>query len=132
MEKLIKDEDNLGKEKLELAPPMRLVGMTWAILLIIYFLPPTTWAVILKIILGLFLLVIIRGSFSAFWERYATMGAFVTMQTAWFVGLLWTPSHFNFIRYIFVVLIILGIFTKVRQIRHINKGYGPDLSKNNF
>jgi hypothetical protein len=117
-------------EKLEVAPPLRLVGMTWVSMIIIYFLPSAVWAIVLKVIIGIFIFSVIRGSFFPIWKRYETMGAFVTMQAVWFAGLLWIPESLSFLRYVFVFLIILGFATKFKQIKHINQGKGPDLNPN--
>jgi hypothetical protein len=114
-----------GVERLEVGPPLRLVGMTWAAILIIYFLPMTVWAIVLKIILGIFIFAVIRGSFYPMWKNYGNMGAFVTMQAIWFAGLLWIPEALSFLRFVFGLLIILGIVTIFKQIKHINKGMGP-------
>ncbi len=116
-------------EKIEVGPCLRLVGMTWIPMLIIYFLPSAIWAIVTKIFLGIFIFVVIRGAFQPIWDRYSTMGAFVTMQALWFAGLLWIPDSLSFLRYVFTFLIVLGFFTKLKQIRHINKGLGPDLTK---
>ena len=124
-------KNNLEAGKLEVAPSLRLVGMTWIPIIIIYLLPQTTWGFILKAVLLLFVVIVIVGSFSSFWDRYETMGAFVTMQTVWLAGFLWIPNSLSFLRYVFVFLIILGIATKFKQIGHINKGLGADLRKNN-
>ena len=131
---LEKDFEKMKKvsevERLEVEPPLRLVGMTWVSMTIIYFLPSAVWAIILKIIIGIFIFATIRGSFFPIWKRYETMGAFVTMQSVWFAGLLWIPESLSFLRYVFGFLIILGIATKFKQIKHINQGKGPYLNKN--
>ena len=130
----IKNKKNMEheekKEKLEVGPALRLVGMTWVSMLIIYFLPLTVWAIMLKIILGLFVLVVIRGSFQPIWDRYETMGAFVTMQAVWVAGLFWISPFFHPLQYIFIFLIVLGMATKFKQIKHINSGLGSSLNPN--
>lgn len=123
-------QENTKEEKLEVGPALRLVGMTWVPMLIIYFLPSTTWALVLKIILGLFIIAVIRGSFQPIWDKYETMGAFVTMQAVWFAGLFWISPFFQPLQYIFIFLIVLGMATKFKQIRHINNGLGPNLNPN--
>lgn len=122
-------EKILETEKLELGPPLRLAGISWVLILVIFLLPSTVWATVLKIILGIFLFGTIRGSFYPIWDRYETMGAFVTMQVVWFAGLLWIPESLSFLRYLFIFLIVLGIATKCKQIKHINEGKGARLNK---
>lgn len=124
--------ENISPEtdRLRIGPPLRLMGLTWVLMFIIYFLPSAFWAVALKIFLWIFVIVVVRAAFQPVWNRYATMGAFVTMQALWFAGLLWIPESFSFLRYIFSFLIVLGIFTKNAQIKKINEGLGPDLRKN--
>ena len=124
------ERDQLKNEKLEIGPPLRLMGMTWLPMLIIFFLPSTVWAIVFKIVLGLFVIGVITAAFQPLWDRYETMGAFVTMQALWFAGLLWIPESLSFLTYVFSFLIILGIATKFKQIKRINKGLGPDLRHN--
>jgi|SRR3989344_202412 len=119
----------MDKTHLDIWPPFRLVGISWTLLLVIFFLPDPTWAIILKVLLGLCLLMVVFASFQPMWDKYVTMGAFVTIQILWFIGLLWTPAQFWYFRWIFIFLIILGIKTKIHQIKHINTGLGADLSK---
>lgn len=118
----------MNNTQLDIWPPFRLIGMSWTALLVIYFLPNSTWALIIKFILGLFILIVVRGSFQPIWNEYATMGAFVTMQTIWFIGLLWTPTSFWYFHILFTFLIVLGIKTKIYQIKNINKGLSPKLN----
>lgn len=119
----------MNNTQLDIWPPFRLVGMSWTLILIIFFLPNQTWAFVIKILLGLGVLIIIRASLQPLWDEYKTMGAFVTMQILWFIGILWTPEQFWYIHLLFSFLIVLGIRTKIHQINHINKGLGADLSK---
>ena len=81
-------------------------------------------------ILGIFVFVVIVGSFGPIWDEYETMGAFVTLETLWFAGMLWTPNSWWCFRLLFGFLLVLGIETKFRQIDHINKSLGADLRKN--
>lgn len=118
-------------DKLEIGPPLRLIGMIWIAMVFIYFLPFTIWAIVIKIILGLWVLIVIASSFKPFWDRYVTMGAFVTLQALWFAGLLWISEPI-FLRYIFLFLIIIGVGAKFKQIKHINDGQGPELNKNSL
>jgi len=124
------DSDLTKDKRVEVGAPLRLMGMGYACLLLIYFLPLVWWGIILKVLFGIFLIVVIKGSFHPMWDQYETMGAFVTLQTIWFAGFLWVPDHFLFLRYIFGFLIVLGILTKYKQIEHINKGLGPNLKRN--
>jgi len=120
-----------NKVLLEIAPAFRLVGMIWISILIIYFLPASFWFFVFKIILGLFIIVTIKGSFHPMWDEYETMGAFVTMQAVWFFGLIWIPwnmfSYSYLFHFILTFLIVIGFATKIKQIKNINKGLGPDL-----
>ncbi|MFA6285548.1 MAG: hypothetical protein WC643_03425 [Parcubacteria group bacterium] len=118
----------MNNAQLDFFPPFRLIGMSWILLLAIFFLPNQIWGLILKIILGFFLFVVVYGSFHKMWEEYVTMGAFVTMQTMWFAGFLWTPMKFWYFNLLFAFLIVLGIKTKIYQIRNINKGLGPKIN----
>jgi hypothetical protein len=116
-------------QRVDMGAPLRLVVMGWTALLLLYFLPLIWWGIILKFLSGIFLVALIIGSFQPVWDRYVTMGAFLTMQVAWFALFLWVPDYLVFLRYVLSLLIVLGIFTKFKQIQHINKGLGPDLRK---
>lgn len=118
-------------EKLEIGPPLRYIGMNYIAMVFIYFLPFTIWAVIIKIILCFWVLIVIASSFKPFWSRYVTMGAFVTLQSAWFAALLWISEPI-FLRYIFLFLIITGVVAKFKQIKNINNGMGPNLRQNSL
>jgi hypothetical protein len=118
----------MNNPHLDFWPPFRLIGMSWILLLIIFFLPNQIWGLILKTLFGFFLFGVVYGAFQKIWEEYATMGAFVAMQTIWFAGLLWTPIEFWYINLLFAFLIMLGIKTKIYQIRNINKGLGSKIN----
>ncbi len=111
------------------APPLWLIGMTCAALVVIAFLPFTFWGYVGMTLLGLFVLVVIRGSFQPIWDEYKTMGAFVTLETIWFAGMFWAPLHWEWFHFLFGFLFLIGIVAKFRQIDRINKGLGPDLRK---
>ena len=119
----------MSNNQLDIWPPFRLIGMSWVLLIIIFLLPNQTWGITLKLLLGAYLLfAIIRGSFHQMWDEYVSMGAFVTMQTIWFIGILWTSNSFWYFKLLFAFLIILGIKTKLHQIKNINKGLGAKLN----
>ncbi len=124
------NSEELHKE-VSFGPPLRLMGIGWVCLLIIYFLPLVWWGILLKVLAAISLFAVIKASWHPIWNSYVTMGAFVVMQTVWFAGILWTPGSFVFMKYIFGFLIVLGILTKYKQIKHIKKGLSPDLQQRN-
>jgi len=108
---------------------MRMLGMTCVPLLVISFLPLSGWGYVGIVILGLWILMTLRGAFHPTWDEYETIGAFVTLGTLTFAGVIWTPESWWWLRLVFGFLFVTGIATKFKQIDHINKGLGPDLSK---
>lgn len=110
-------------KKIESSPPLRMMIMTWLLLLVIYFTPLNGLWIILKIFLSLYLIGVILNSFRApIWEEYETMGAFITMQTLWFAGILWMPNTYFYIKFILGFLICLGIGTMLNMIKTKNEG----------
>lgn len=107
-------------EKLSKLIPIRFMGMSWVPLIVIYWLPTYWWGYILKIILAIWILGVIKSSFSPMWEKYETLGAFVTLNTIWLTAILWIHNP-SWISYVFSFLIVLGFMTKFHQIDKSNK-----------
>ncbi len=66
----------------KLGPPVRFVTMGVFCILGLIYLPNAWWGIIIKLLLGVWLLGTIKGAFSDAWYKYETLGAFVTIQIA--------------------------------------------------
>jgi len=119
----------VNKEKLEKGPPLMLLGMTCFPILVTAMLPYSFWGYIGMVALGGFALIVVTGSFDQNWDKYETMGAFVTLGTIWFTGLVWVPLSWWWLRFLLGFLFLTGIAAKFKQIDHINNGLGADLRK---
>lgn len=111
-------------EQLSKMPLIRFVGLTWVPVLIVYALPNTWWGLLLKAILIIWIIVVIRASFSPTWAKYETLGAFLIFNTACFAGLLWIANP-DWFRYVFSFLLVLSFATQFHQIDNANKDNKP-------
>ena len=118
------------KYDIKIWTPFKLMLISWLLVYLIFITADTTTGFIFKVFIGLLLITHVKRSFSEVYEKYVTMGAFVTMQTTWFIGVLWMPEKFWYINFVLYFLILLGIEAKVKQIKNINKGLSPDLREN--
>lgn len=107
-------------EALDKMVPFRVVGMSWAPLLFIYFLPNSWWGIILKIVAGIILLVVWVSTFSPMWNAYQTLGAFTVLNTVYLAGILWLGSV-SWLIYVFSLLIVLAFMTKLKFINDYNR-----------
>ena len=107
-------------EPLDKMVPFRVVGMSWAPLLLIYFLPNSWWGIILKIVAGIILLVVWVSTFSPMWNTYQTLGAFTILNTVYLAGILWLGSA-TWPIYVFSFLIVLAFMTKLKFINDYNR-----------
>lgn len=101
-------------DNLDIWPPIRLVSMGAICLAGIVYLPNAWWGILIKVVLAIWLLSTVIGSFGNLWNEYETMGAFVTIQLAAiaaimiFTDVLWVTILASFI-------IILGWMTMVSR-----------------
>lgn len=109
----------MGKANLTKLIPFRITAFTWIPILIIYALPVSWWGILLKVFIFFFLCVVIRGTFSPYWNELQFFGAFVTMNSLLFAGILWFGDSI-WVVYILSVLIVVGLGTILHQIDKAN------------
>lgn len=97
--------------------PIRIIGMIFIPLLIFFMIPSSIIGVIAKVILIIWVLIVIKSSFSDMWAEYENLGAFTVLNTLWFVLLLWLSNPF-WLKYVFIFLIVTGFGT---MFKHINE-----------
>jgi len=103
-------------EKLDIWPPIRLVLMGVICLAGIIFLPNSWWGLVVKVLLAVWLVGVVAGSFGALWDRYETMGAFVVFQLLAAAAIM-LFSHIFWVTLIAILVIILGWATMLSHIR---------------
>ena len=95
--------------------PIRLMGMIYIPLIIFFLIPSSAIGIVIKIILAIWIVVTIVSSFSNTWVDYENLGAFIVLNTLWFILFLWLNNPF-WLRYIFGFLIVTGFGTLFKQI----------------
>lgn len=109
-------KQNNDSEWLDYMVPIRFVGMSWAMILVIYFLPATWWGISLMAVLGFGILGVVMASFNDMWSDYASLGAFAVLNGIYFAALLWFHDS-SWVFYAAIILIFLSFSTQFNHIR---------------
>lgn len=106
------------QHKLDYMVPIRFVLLTWIPLFAIWWLGgQPIWLIGL---LSLWIFLFLVSSFSSAFEDYLSLGAFTTLTSLWFAGVLWLGDYV-WLRFVFFALIFLHCRSMYKRINGVDK-----------
>ena len=102
--------------------PIRFIITQWIPLIFIFELPNNSWGLLIKIVLGLWLLQTLKSAFSPMFDKLVSgFGAGIFLKSLWF-SLIWLLApHWSI--YIFLFLLVTSFATMFWMIDKHNKEY---------
>lgn len=111
---------NKNNSYLDKLVPVRMVGIAWFLVSLIWLLPNGLLGLIGRIIVGVALVIVTVASFSETWKEYEFLGAFTVLNILYFAIILFS-RNVDWLVYISVFLIIISFQTIFSHISTKNR-----------